>query len=330
MNVDSQKPFKSRAPDPASSTTKNDDKLPTPAEIQSIIAKDLTELSNEEREKAFEDVHGISSQTREDPFFINSCLNELEEHLNTLKPNTSYELAESASPEYVRNTDFRLMFIRADFYVAKAAAKRMIKFLDLKRKLFGEDKLGREITLDDFDEDSMDVVKSGYAQISPCKDRAGRPIVFFIQKHKKFKKPEDVVCIKKYVYRSLCAGAEIRHLFSVDTTLIIGDLFFWFQTRAGFYMYMLATKTPEAQKKGISCVYYYMDSGEDGVASLQSTNSEVRKSLPVYFASLHLCYNDEAVWNYTCENVKKLNASARARFRPHGGTSFMAVWFVLN
>lgn len=180
--------------DQAKAAQKEEDEQPTPAAIQSLIAKELTGLSSAEREKAMDDVHGISSETKEDPGFIKSCLKEMQEHLNKMKAGTSYELAESLSPEYVHDSDFRLMFIRADFYVTKAAAERMIKFFDFKKRLFGEDKLSREITLDDFDEDGMGVMKSGYAQISPYKDMSGRPIVFFVLEHKKnYQNPENLV-----------------------------------------------------------------------------------------------------------------------------------------
>jgi hypothetical protein len=185
---------------PSPKTMENDNQQrPTPAEIQSLIAKDLSGLSYAEREKVYEDIHGISSQTTEDPAFLSSCLEELDEHLNAIKANTSYEIAESASPEYVRDKNFRLMFIRADFYATKAAAERMIKFFDYKKRLFGEEKLVKEITLKDFDSVGMEVIKSGYTQISPYRDMAGRPIVFFVQKHKKYKNLDDLVSVWEWI-----------------------------------------------------------------------------------------------------------------------------------
>ena len=167
-------------------------------------------MSREEREKALDDVHGISNDTKEDPGFINLCLKEMDDHLSTMKAGTSYELAESLSPEYVQNPDFRLMFIRADFYVTKAAAERMIKFFDFKKRLFGTELLGREITLNDFDEDGMAVMKSGYAQISPYRDMSGRPIVLFVLEHKKnYQNPENLVRIDLLISARRFAVASI-------------------------------------------------------------------------------------------------------------------------
>jgi hypothetical protein len=167
---------------------------PTPAEIDSLIAKEMTRLSMDEREKALDDVHGIGKSVNEEPAFVSTILQELENHLNVIKWNTAYAEAEALSTEYVVNHDFRMMFLRSEQYTVKDAAERMIRFFDLKQALFGTEKLVKDITLEDLDEDDTECLTSGYAQISPKKDSAGRTIVIFLQKlRKKFKVVENVV-----------------------------------------------------------------------------------------------------------------------------------------
>ena len=79
------------------------------------------------------------------------------------------------------------MFLRADRYDPREAAERMIRFLDLKKELFGTQKLVKEITLDDFDEDDMETLRSGYMQVPPYKDMAGRTILVGMLKLRKMK-----------------------------------------------------------------------------------------------------------------------------------------------
>jgi len=70
-----------------------------------------------------------------------------------------------------------MMFLRASRYDPHVAAVKIIKFLDLKRLLFGQEKLTKKITLADLDGDERDSIASGSIQISTKRDRSGRGIV---------------------------------------------------------------------------------------------------------------------------------------------------------
>lgn len=169
--------------------------LPTPEEIDALIAQEMTRMSLKEREKALHDVHGIGEVNDEDPAFIRSCLFELEEHLVTIKHDTSYALAEVLSRKYVHDKKLRMMFLRADEYETKQAAERMIRFFELKNKLFGVNKLVKDITLDDLGVDDMETLQSGCVQVSTSRDAAGRPIVVLLPKLRRFKQAENAVRI---------------------------------------------------------------------------------------------------------------------------------------
>ena len=77
----------------------------------------------------------------------------------------NYRLAESQCKEYVSSRSFRLMFLRAGEFDAKRTAGVIMSWFDCKNTLWGEDKLGRDITIDDFSEDDLEVLKNGHAQI---------------------------------------------------------------------------------------------------------------------------------------------------------------------
>jgi hypothetical protein len=168
--------------------------MPTPEEIDALIAKEMSRLSTAEREKALDDLHGIGGVEEEDPAFVISCLEELEDHLTKIKLDTAYALAEAISRQYISAKKFRMMFLRADRYEPKEAAERMIRFFELKKRLFGVQKMLKEITLDDLDDDDVATLKTGCAQVSPCNDMAGRPVAVFLQKLRKYKVPENAVC----------------------------------------------------------------------------------------------------------------------------------------
>ena len=80
----------------------------------------------------------------------------IEYHLQNIKSNTAYALAEAMSRKYVSSRRLRMMFLRADRYNSEDAAERMIRFFDLKESLFGVHKLVKDITLDDLDENDIE------------------------------------------------------------------------------------------------------------------------------------------------------------------------------
>ena len=167
--------------------------LPTPEEMDALISSEMCKLSVKEREKILEDVHGVGEVNEEDPSFISSCLDDLANHLLTRKQGTAYAIAESMSKQYVSDKDFYMMFLRAEEYDPSDAAERMIRFFELKKELFGVEKLVKDITLGDLSEDDMYSLESGCAQVSPRTDRAGRAILVFVQKIRRFKRIENLV-----------------------------------------------------------------------------------------------------------------------------------------
>jgi hypothetical protein len=154
-------------------------------ETDNLIAKELSQSSIDERQKAYEDFHGISQAKDEDPIHVDKCLADLEVEINKIRKSTAYEKVLFLNPKYAKERRFRLMFLRAtQFDVIKAAVK-VIRHFDLKLELFGMDKLAKNrlTLLDDLlvEEDDKAFLLGGLAQILPKKDRSGRPIFFYQQ-----------------------------------------------------------------------------------------------------------------------------------------------------
>jgi hypothetical protein len=167
---------------------------PSPDEVISMIAQDMTRLSLQEREKAENDVHGIGHGDIETPELLDRCITEMDACLEATKRGTAFELAEAMDRSYTSNFDLRAMFVRAELYCASEAAQRIIRFFECKRDLFGTGLLTKDITLEDLDDDDdIEALESGGLQLCPAKDCAGRPIIAIMLRLRKFKRIENMV-----------------------------------------------------------------------------------------------------------------------------------------
>eukprot|EP00980_Cylindrotheca_fusiformis_P023617 scaffold10675_cov89-Cylindrotheca_fusiformis.AAC.4 len=156
-----------------------DPEIPSSAkELDKFLADSMFQLSFEERENALDDLHGIrnGNENAEDADTMTHLLDELDRNLNDLKKGTLYEQAEENYPSYVSSRDFRIMFLRASDYDPKASVRRLLIFLEVQNSLFGKEKIGKKILLEDLDEEAIESIKSGVLQISASTDRAGRKI----------------------------------------------------------------------------------------------------------------------------------------------------------
>jgi hypothetical protein len=144
----------------------------------SVISQAMNKLSVQEREQAYEDMHGVSAMVLETPELIAETLNKMEISLQKVHHKPAYDLAISIGGDYVRDPKLLLMFLRADRFNPELAANRLIKLLDWKLKIFGQEKLCQcHIGLEDLDEDSRLMLKSGFMQVLPERDSRGRVII---------------------------------------------------------------------------------------------------------------------------------------------------------
>lgn len=167
--------------------------IPSEGQADALLAQELSKLSAAEREKVYDDIHGVSSPLDEDENKITSLLNELEMELDCIHEKTSYELALALNRNYVCNRNFRLMFLRADAHDPKAAAKRIVAFFHQKLENFGAEKLVKDITLHDLTEDDLDCLRTGMMQKLRDKDVAGRTVLGVFPGLRKNLKRENVV-----------------------------------------------------------------------------------------------------------------------------------------
>jgi hypothetical protein len=162
---------------PCSATAPPAEECPTPEATSAMLAKEMNQLSVEEREKVLEDIHGIARAVDEPLAYVKNSLALLEHELSkTSRNKVAFDLANIQSKEYVSSEKLRLMFLRAESFDAYKAASRMIRFFDEKYKLFGAEKLTKDIVLADLDLDDITALESGSFQVLPEKDSAGRKV----------------------------------------------------------------------------------------------------------------------------------------------------------
>lgn len=121
---------------------------------ENALQQELEKLSLDEYERILFDIHGLPGHTPEEPEDTSTVLAALENELESIKlpERCAFDSARALNPEYVDGSRFRLMFLRAENFDAKAAAETIVTHFEVKKKIWGEGEiLGREVFLDDFD-----------------------------------------------------------------------------------------------------------------------------------------------------------------------------------
>ena len=164
-------------------------------DVDKILASALSQMTMQEREQVYEEIHGVDQVQEETPEFIQKELAAMNDHLAGIAYKPAYDLAQQLNPTYVEDEKFRLMFLRAEYYDSRKAAARLAMFMEKKLEFFGKDVLARDIYLSDLDRDDMQALRSGYFQVLPNKDRSGRVVFVDAQKTNRegYKQPINVV-----------------------------------------------------------------------------------------------------------------------------------------
>ncbi|CAJ1954890.1 unnamed protein product [Cylindrotheca closterium] len=256
----------------------------TSQELDSFLASSMAQLDVQQRETVLEELHGIrnSENPESNPASVDLWLQLLNTHLQSIKRGTVYETAEAIDRTYVTSRKFRMMFLRANRYDSQAAAAQMIKYLELKRSLFGQERLTRKITLADLDQDDKACLESGVTQISTKRDRSGRAIIL--------------------VFPSL--GRE------ETTTEAL--------TRARFYVVMSLLESEEYQMNGVVLVYFGAVTSQ---RNQHASNSGLLWDLPIFLAGIHCCFSELSTFLFISVAVLRLPSTRRPRMRIHYGSA---------
>jgi hypothetical protein len=168
-----------------------------PEDMDDPLARELNEMSPQEREMVYEEIHkihGVDQTIDETPALLAEKLKLLDQELRKISNKPAYDRAERISKEYVTDTKFRLMFLRAEYFDAEKAGIRLVKFMDEKLAYFGPEVLARPIYFDDLNKDEQNFVQEGHYQLLPVRDLGDRVVfVDSITSTRPYNKPEVLV-----------------------------------------------------------------------------------------------------------------------------------------
>ena len=144
--------------------------------------------------------------------------------MNTLKPNSAYEIVEQMDPDYVRNRKLRMMFLQANGYNAAVASHKIISFSNIKHNLFGRERFAKDITLDDMNEDDLETLHSGFFQFLLSPDLGGRRIMSPFPSMLRAKTMENELQARFYLTMAvLGASEEVQKMRVVSVAYTVGS-----------------------------------------------------------------------------------------------------------
>mmetsp|Transcript_24248 Transcript_24248/g.59349 ORF Transcript_24248/g.59349 Transcript_24248/m.59349 type:complete len:465 (+) Transcript_24248:152-1546(+) len=267
---------------------------------EDIIASELNKLSFKERAEAYNDVHCVGDDLEENPSIIQQGLGDFDATLQTMR-SPIYDLAVNQNRAYVEDASFRLKFLRANMYDVGKSVRQMLSFLHQKATYFGQDKVARDITIDDLNREDIALLKCGLFHIQNGRDRMGRVVL---------------VCFKNKMPR---VSAAVMN-------------------RATYYIsFNILLSIPEVQLKGIVTVQLNAKQRLEEQANVPSFSyiHEITKfsnSVPLRCSALHNCFDtsltgavavDKAIlglW-YHC-----LPEHTRSRMRFHCGSRLEIIY----
>jgi hypothetical protein len=272
-----------------------------------LMAKEMNRLSLQEREQAYEDLHGVSAMVNETPELVAAALQIMEHHLQSIRHKPAYILAEANRKEYVQDASLRLMFLRAERFDVAKAATRLVRWLKWKLDLFGEERLcQKHIGLDQLDADARFMVETGMTQVLPARDSCGRVV-------------QVVACKYK------------RHWGRSSKALL--QMF--------FYMSMVAAEDEANQKNGLVHIVYGLGMAQPPIdSSAEHGNidekyeilgyTSITTCLPLRWDAVHFVTDSRALQHGPALYVNTIGWHVRARLRVHVGSHLECQYGLLS
>jgi len=210
-----------------------DTKADKSKEVDSLLAEELLKMSFVDRNTVNEEIHGVRSLAIEEtPMIIANALNSFRIELELLpseekraylfinayrqqmdhhhhrqqrqRTNSYNGMQQSARvaqtgtfAAYVDDDNFRLRFLRCCLFKVSVAVRRFANYLNFIQTHWGNSYLARPIQLIDLDANELKILKRGFTQIFPFRDRRGRRIVANLGDGSDM---EDIAFVKVWFY----------------------------------------------------------------------------------------------------------------------------------
>ena len=99
--------------------------------------------------------------------------------------------------------NFYFMFLRSSKYDPQQTSVKIMKHFYFKKQLFGLEKVAKDITIEDLDDDDKDALSSGYHIFLPEKDNAGRAVCLITANYANYRTWMSQVSGRK-VFLTIC------------------------------------------------------------------------------------------------------------------------------
>lgn len=151
-------------------------------------ARELRALTTPERERVWADMTGnkdISTFNVKDdnPVQIREALASLQTEMvefASKHPSRALSMAIRTSPGYVCDPQFLFKFLLSKSFSVRSTMALLASHFEMKRELFGEETLGRDIALSDMNEDDISFLRNGSYRFLGGTDSAGRLVAFLV------------------------------------------------------------------------------------------------------------------------------------------------------
>jgi hypothetical protein len=258
---------------------------PAPESIDALVAKELNQLSLQDRNRVMEELHGVESPSSDEQNeeHLEQGLAALATELLLAPLRSAFAEAKHRDADYVTRKEFCVKFLSAESFNAKGAARRMLAFFEYKLELFGREKLTRDIGIRDLLDNPNDriALESGLFQPLVHRDRSGRIVIGKFPKHK------------------------FSHL-ALESKL-----------RVFFYMLMTTLEHDIGQRRGIVVLV----ANQEGVGDRMEAwrNATLLGALPVHVKGFHVIHNEPKITALSSLAMLATGPDVRARVRLHEG-----------
>eukprot|EP00531_Pseudo-nitzschia_arenysensis_P001338 CAMPEP_0116121494 /NCGR_PEP_ID=MMETSP0329-20121206/3727_1 /TAXON_ID=697910 /ORGANISM="Pseudo-nitzschia arenysensis, Strain B593" /LENGTH=531 /DNA_ID=CAMNT_0003615311 /DNA_START=273 /DNA_END=1868 /DNA_ORIENTATION=- len=243
--------------------------------IEKLWAKERYEMEVGDREATDYELHGVESR------YDTSKLENPENHYEALilfdnelnnpdsglseKKKRGYLRALRLKSSYISSSDFRLRFLRAEFFDIPKAVARFCNCLNFMLDLYGEDSLLRQLFITDLTKRERKLLKEGSMQLSPTRDSLGRRTMFLL--------------------------GNVGENYSTRE-----------RDRTGFYfIYQVLAEDETTQRNGLVTVHLMSEGvqksmGGENMGEASKTFVSFFESCPLRFSAIHMCFPNELLY----------------------------------
>ena len=185
-----------------------------------LLAKELLKMSFVDRNAINEEIHGVRSlAVDETPRLISNSLESFRTELGllpdseqqaylfiqTYRKQQNQQQHTTIFASYADDDNFRLRFLRCCMFKVQLAVKRFANYLNFVQTHWGDSYLARPIRISDLNAAEIKILRRGWTQILPFRDRRGRRVVAQLTDGSDM---EDISVVKVWFYMFDCVSRD--------------------------------------------------------------------------------------------------------------------------